>query len=206
MEAPPGEPGRRYSIFNVRTDPIAMKLSEKKTIRQIKQGNIQTFEQVFRDYYEALCLYANRYLKDLDLSEEAVQDVFFRIWKKRRSLNIHESLKSYLYASTRNKCLKMLRSEQMADKYNQYVRHTSPANVPTPVDELNAAELQRLIERTIGELPERTREIFRLNRYQGLKYAEIAEKLSISVKTVEANMGKALKLFRKNLNEYLKVI
>jgi len=183
-----------------------MKWSEKKTIREIKKGNIQTFERVFRDYYEELCYYANRYLKDLDLSEEAVQDVFFRIWKKRQSLNIHESLKSYLYASTRNKCLKMIRSEKMADKYYQYIKNSAPQNVATPVDELNAAELNTLIERTIKELPERTREIFRMNRYQGLKYAEIAERLSISVKTVEANMGKALKLFRKNLDEYLRVI
>ncbi|MBS3807772.1 MAG: RNA polymerase sigma-70 factor [Bacteroidales bacterium] len=183
-----------------------MKLSEKKTVREIKQGNIQTFERVFRDYYEELCYYANRYLKDLDLSEEAVQDVFFRIWTKRQSLNIHESLKSYLYASTRNKCLKMIRSDKMADKYYEYAKHTAPQKVSTPVDELNAAELNRLIERTIRELPGRTQEIFRLSRYQGLKYAEIAERLSVSVKTVEANMGKALKLFRKNLDDYLRVI
>ncbi|HKL38782.1 MAG TPA: RNA polymerase sigma-70 factor [Bacteroidales bacterium] len=183
-----------------------MKLSEKKTIREIQRGNIQTYERVFRDYYEELCYYANRYLKDLDLSEEAVQDVFFRIWKKRHTLHITESLKSYLYTSTRNKCLKMIRSQQMADKYSQYMKNTARQNVSTPIDELNAAELNKLIERTIKELPERTREIFSLNRYQGLKYSEIAEKLSISVKTVEANMGKALKLFRKNLDEYLRVI
>ena len=183
-----------------------MKFSEKKYIREIKRSNIQSFEHVFKDYYQELCHYATRYLKDLDLSEEAVQDVFFTIWQKRKSLNIRESIKSYLYTSVRNKCLKMIRSQQMADKYSQYIRQGPGQNVATPVDELNAAELSSLIEQTIQQLPERTQKIFRLNRYQGLKYAEIAERLSVSVKTVEAGMGKALKLFRKNLDEYLKVI
>lgn len=183
-----------------------MKRSEKKNIREIKKGNIQAFEVLFKTYYKDLCFYANHYLKDLDLAEEAVQDVFFNIWEKRSALNIKDSLKAYLYVSTRNKCLKMIRSENMATKYSNHIKHTGRQKVTTPVDELNAKELNLLIEETIRQLPERTREIFRMNRYQGLKYQEIAEKLSISVKTVEANMGKALKLFRKNLNEYLKVI
>jgi RNA polymerase sigma-70 factor (ECF subfamily) len=183
-----------------------MKRSEKKNIREIKKGNIHAFEVLFKTYYKDLCLYANHYLKDLDLAEEATQDVFFTIWEKRASLHINDSIKAYLYTSIRNKCLKMIRSENIAHKYSNHVKHAGRPKVTTPVDELNAKELNLLIEKTIGQLPERTREIFRMNRYQGLKYQEIADKLSISVKTVEANMGKALKLFRKNLDEYLKVI
>jgi len=188
------------------THRITMKPSEKKTIREIKNGNIQAFEVLFKTYYKDLCFYANHYLKDLDLAEEAVQDVFFNFWEKRSTLNIKDSLKAYLYISTRNKCLKMIRSENTATKYSNHIKHTGRQAVSTPVDELNAKELNLLIEETMNQLPERTRKIFRMNRYQGLKYQEIADKLSISVKTVEANMGKALKLFRKNLDEYLKVI
>lgn len=183
-----------------------MKSDEKKIIREIKKGDIQSFERLFKEHYEALTFYANRYLKDLDRSEEAVQDVFYSIWIKRGELNIRESIKSYLYTATRNKCLKMLRADQTADKYSEYMQKSDPQKVFTPVDELNAKELNSLIERTLGQLPRRTREIFKLNRYQGMKYTEIAEKMSISVKTVEANMGKALKIFRRNLDEYLKVI
>jgi len=183
-----------------------MKPGERKTIQEIKKGNIRSFELLFREYYKELCHYANHYMKDLDSSEEAVQDVFYTIWMKRDTLNIKDSVKSYLYVSTRNKCLKMIRSQNMAQKYSKYLQNTASPSVSTPVEELNAKELNALIERTVNDLPVRTREIFRLNRYQGLKYTEIAEKLSISVKTVEANMGKALKLFRKNLDEYLKVI
>ena len=153
-----------------------MKSTEKKTIREIRKGNIRTFELLFRDYYEELCLYANHYLKDMDLSEEAVQDVFFVIWQKRENLRISDSLKAYLYVSTRNKCLKMLRSERMANQYSNYVKNSASQSVATPVDELNARELDALIDRTINQLPERTREIFRMNRFQGLKYSEIAER------------------------------
>jgi RNA polymerase sigma-70 factor (ECF subfamily) len=182
-----------------------MKSSGKRTIREIQNGNIRTFERVFRAYYEELCHFANRYLKDLDASEEAVQDVFYNIWKQRKNINITTSLKSYLYASTRNKCLKMLREDKMQTQYSNYMKNTGTADATTPLDELNARELHLLIERTLNELPQKTRMIFKLSRYQGLKYVEIAEKLSISVKTVEANMGRALKTFRKKLDEYLKV-
>jgi len=199
-------PGGLFMTLLKPTHRITMKRSEKKNILDIKKGNIQAFEVLFKTYYKDLCFYANHYLKDLDLAEEAVQDVFFNIWEKRSALNIKDSFKAYLYISTRNKCLKMIRSENIATKYSNHIKHTGRQEVATPVDELNAKELNLLIEQTMSQLPERTREIFRMNRYQGFKYKEIADTLSISVKTVEANMGKALKLFRKNLDEYLKVI
>lgn len=183
-----------------------MNTSDKKLIKEVKKGDIKSFETLFKDYYEELCFYAKHYLKDLDQAEEAVQDVFFNIWKGREWIKIRQSVKSYLYTSTRNKCLKIIRSQNMADQYSDYIKNAPGEQVSTPVDELNAKELNLLIENTLKELPERAREIFRMNRFQGLKYGEIADKLSISVKTVESNMGKALKIFRKNLNEYLKVI
>lgn len=139
------------------------------------------------------------------MAEETVQDVFYSIWKNRNNLLIRESIHSYLYAATRNKCLKIIRSQKTAAKYSSYIKNTSRQQVSTPLDELNARELDMLIEQTLNELPERTGEIFKMNRFQGLKYTEIANKLSISVKTVEANMGKALKIFRRNLHEYLRV-
>ena len=182
-----------------------MNMKETKYIREIRNGNIDAFEKVFRLYYENLCLYANQYLKDLDLSEEAVQDVFFNIWMKRQQIHITDSLKSYLYAATRNKCLKIIRSQNQADKYSDYIKSRQVQQTHTPMHELTAKELNLIIERTLNSSPGRTGEIFRMSRFQNLKYEEIARRLSISVKTVESNMGKALKIFRKNLNEYLHV-
>ncbi|MFP4621724.1 MAG: RNA polymerase sigma-70 factor [Bacteroidales bacterium] len=186
--------------------PFRMKSADKQLLKKIKKGDVKSFEMLFRDYYEELCHYANRYLKDLDLAEEAVQDIFFSIWKNRESLQIKQSVKSYLYIATRNKCLKTIRSQNMAAQYSDYVKNAPHEQVTTPVDELNAKELNLLIERTLNQLPERMGKVFRMNRFQGLKYTEIADQLSISVKTVEANMGKALKIFRKNLDEFLRVI
>lgn len=183
-----------------------MKPTDKKLIKEIKKGDIKSFEILFKDYYEDLCVHATHYLKDLDLAEEAVQDVFFNIWKNKEHINIKQSVKSYLYVSTKNKCLKMIRSQNTANQYSNYIQNTPRQHVSTPVDELNVKELNLLIERTLKELPDKAREIFKMNRFQGLKYTEIADRLSISVKTVEANMGKALKIFRRNLNEFLKVI
>lgn len=184
-----------------------MNQTDKKLIKKVKKrDDIKSFEILFKDYYEELCLYANHYLQNLDMAEEAVQDIFFNIWENRDHIQIKESVKSYLYISTRNKCLKLIRSQNMANQYSDYIKNTPPEQVSTPVDELTAKELNVLIERTLKELPDRAREIFKMNRFQGLKYKEIANQLSISVKTVEANMGKALKIFRKNLNEFLQVI
>jgi|SRR6056297_568415 len=182
-----------------------MKISENKQIKQIKQGNIQTFEAVFRSYYEDLCLFAISYVKDKDLAEEIVQDVFYTIWEKRKELKITSSLRSYLFTSVKNKSLNYIRKEDSKQKYTTYIKNTKNDKVLTPYDEINTKELSQIIDLTIQRLPERTREIFKMNRFHGLAYKEIAEKLSISIKTVEANMGKALKIFRKALTEYQKV-
>ena len=179
-----------------------MKEEEDKIYQQIVSGDLKSFEILFKQHYENLCLYANKYLNDMDLAEQLVQDIFYIFWKNRTSISIQSSLKSYLYTATKNHCLKHIRSEKYKEKYISYKKSFPGSGVTTPVDELNAKELNSLIERTLKSLPEKTRNIFTLNRYQGLTYQEIAEKLSISIKTVEANMGKALKVFRKKLIDY----
>ncbi len=182
-----------------------MENSEKKILKAIRKGDIKAFEVLFKTYYKVLCLYAGLYVKDIDLAEEIVQELFYHIWKNREKLYINQSTKAYLYHATQNRCLKMIRSQQVASRYADYVKHAPAQQVSTPLDELNAKELDLIIEQTLNALPVRTEEIFRMNRFEGLKYAEIAQKLSISVKTVEANMGKALKVFYKKLHEYVQV-
>ena len=179
-----------------------MDLSEKKILKKLSKGDLSTFEKVFKMYYRELCFFAKKYVSDMDQAEEIVQDMFYIIWQNRENLNIKQSLKAYLFASTKNKCLKILRTKQYEEKYKNHIKQTDPGKVTTPYEELNAKEINILIEETLRSLPKRTKEIFKMSRYEGLKYQEIAKKLSISVKTVEANMGKALKLFRIKLTEY----
>lgn len=174
---------------------------DKAQIDAVKNGDIKVFEKLFRSIYPALCGYALKILKDPDQAEEIVQEVFYVFWKKRENILISTSLKSYLYKAVHNKCLHYIEHQAVVAKYNKHYEHTE-SGYYEPEDALQTGELYTAYKRTLRDLPERCRIIFQMSRKYGLKYHEIAEKLSISVKTVEANMGKALKAFRHSLAEY----
>jgi len=180
-----------------------MKSRNWKIFEEIREGNLITFENVFRKYYAPLCIYASKYIKDLDVAEEVVQELFYKLWEKRDKLNINVSLKSYLYRSVYNGCLQYLNHRTIEIKYEDYYRKHNKEYNNDASESVRMQELNDIINNTINSLPERCRKIFLLNRYEGLKYREIAEKLSLSVKTIEANMGKALKLLRRNLKNYV---
>jgi len=176
-------------------------MSEQFTLAAIKNGNIKAFEELFRALYPPLCGYALKILKDKSLAEEIVQEVFYQLWKKKDDLLITGSLNSYLFKAVYNKSLHFLEHKQVESKYAANVLITEAEN-----HSINAAmqtgEVYQIYKRTLNQLPHRCRKIFQMNRDFGLKYHEIAEKLSISVKTVEADMGKALKAFRHSLADY----
>lgn len=169
---------------------------------RIKQDDLQEFEKLFKLFYKPLCHYANKFLRDMDIAEEIVQEFFYNYWKNRQTMNIQISIKSYMYRAIRNNSLKYLEHLAVVKKYENNYKETNLVEASIDVDSLELEELNEIIEATLNELPERCSQIFKLSRFEGLKYNEIAEKLSISVKTVEANMGKALQLFRKNLSHY----
>ena len=169
----------------------------------ITKGNLKAFEELFRKYYSLLCNYAFKYLRDMDKCEEIIQDLFYTVWDKRGEIKIQTSVKSYLYRSVYNNSINYLKHRSIEYRYRQHVMESDNNTSPEVTNEIFADELSEIIENTLNELPERSRTIFNLNRFEGLKYHEIAEKLSLSVKTIEANMSKALKLFRKNLREFM---
>jgi len=178
---------------------------ETDTVKQLSFIDLQSFEVLFRQYYQMLCSYAIRFVDDGDTAEEIVQDLFYRLWEKRAELQINTSVKSYLFSAVHNRCLKFIEHRNVELKYrNYYLKHESEIDSEQH-DAHSVHELQGIIDKTLNSLPERCGRIFRLNRFEGLKYHEIAQKLSISVKTVEANMGKALKLLRKNLKNYVEI-
>ena len=159
------------------------------------------YELVFRQYYESLCHYANSWMKDMDAAEEVVQNTFVKLWEKRESLKLEVSVKSYLYKAVYHASLNEIKHQKVKDKYIKMKGNEEPSGELR--SESSLRELERRIEAALTKLPEQCRLVFQLSRFEHLKYREIAEVLNISVKTVENQMGKALKLMRQNLSDYL---
>ncbi|MDF1576389.1 MAG: RNA polymerase sigma-70 factor [Bacteroidales bacterium] len=162
----------------------------------------RAFEELFRTYFTPLMSFSMRILGDEDDAREVVHQVFINLWEKRNRLDLATSLKSYLFTSVNNRSLNVIRDR----------RKFSGEEVPDRAGDLDvsaqieAMELEEKIRTAIEALPERCREIFELNRFEGLKYGEIAGKLDISVKTVENQMTKALKILREQLGKYLSIL
>jgi len=186
-------------------EQVMLRPTETGDMKQLPFKDIQSFELLFREYYQMLCSYAYRFVNDADTAEEIVQELFYKLWEKRSEIQINTSEKSYLYSAVHNRCLKFIEHRNVESRYKSYyLTHESEVD-NAPHQNSNVNELQNIIDQTINTLPERCGRIFRLNRFEGLKYQEIADKLAISIKTVEANMGKALKILRKNLKDYVEI-
>jgi RNA polymerase sigma-70 factor (ECF subfamily) len=183
-----------------------VQLTEQEIVGAIRQGNDRIFEVVFRKYYQSLCNYANSMLKELDEAEEIVQNLFSGIWEKRADLEINVSLKSYLYRAVHNHCLNRIKHLKIREEYQQYADNYYETSYESVNQIVIKNELERKIDEAIERLPEQCRLIFRLSRFEELKYHEIAEQLGISPKTVENQIGKALKILRTELAEYLPLL
>lgn len=180
-------------------------LSDILIIKKIKEGDIKAFESLFKLYYSPLSLYAASITGNMDTAEEIIQDLFYTIWRDKEHLQILYSLKSYLYKSIRNRSLQYLEHKKIENKYNDFVLSGKPQTGTSPQDEVEYKELERIINLTISSLPDRRQQIFKMHRFQGFKYTEIAEQLSLSVKTVEAEMTKALNSLRKEVENYTRI-
>jgi len=180
-----------------------MNLFDLHIQKKILAGDIREFERLFMKYYDPLCHHAGKILNDMDAAEDLVQEFFYKFWKNRESFALKLSLNAYLYQSIRNNALHQIGHlairKNYAEKVLREFREDVPANLQADLD---LDELDKTIQATLQQMPERCSRVFRLNRFEGKKYHEIAEILSVSVKTVEADMGKALQIFRKALREY----
>lgn len=186
-------------------DSPGLSPDEPPLLRRLALGEVAAFEAIFWAYYKPLCRFALRYVPTGEIAEELVSDVLTRLWQDRHTLDVRFSLRAYLFAAVKNTCLNHLKS--------QFARHPpasddSPealaagAHAPAPHAALEYAELERLIEAGIGQLPPACRTIFSLSRKAGLSYEEIAGSLGISKKTVKAQMGIALRKLRRHLHRH----
>lgn len=173
------------------------------TLKKIKEGDIKTFEYVFRLHYRPLCLYAQGITGRKEAAEEIVQELFYTIWKERENLQILRSLKSYLYGAVKNQSLQYHEHYNVRERYRQQILSSQvEISDSDPHERMEYKELEDIINRTLKKLPDRRGRIFKMHRLEGLKYKEIAEKLSLSVKTVEAEMSKTYRTLREEIEKY----
>ncbi|WP_310588008.1 RNA polymerase sigma-70 factor [Runella sp. SP2] len=189
-----------------RRESYYVQLSDTQILIAIREGDERVFEQVFRKYYGGLCTYGRSILRDEEESEEIVQNVFVGIWEKRAELEITQSLKSYLYRAVHNHCLNRIKHQKVRDEHQQYTLYSQEEAYESVSQTVYKNELESELAKAIGKLPEQCRVIFKLSRFEELRYQEIADQLGLSVKTVENQIGKALKILRTELADFLPVV
>jgi len=172
-----------------------------KTLLDLKAGDEIAFDVVFKLYYGRLCAFASQYVPKANY-EEIVQDVMMWLWENRQTIANEMSLKSLLFAITKNKCLNSLAHQQIRQRvheklYQKFITQFEDPNFYIP------NELMEKLDQAIKNLPENYRKTFEMNRFDDLTYKEIAEKLNISEKTIAYRISQALKILRKELKEYL---
>lgn len=181
-----------------------MSINDPRIARKIARGDIKAFEELFHRYYPGMCSYSESIVHIPEVAEEVVQDVFYNIWKNKDALHITTSWQSYLYRSVFNNSMMYLRKAKREQPLEDHLAELQAGTGEDMDEKMDTDAMNALIIYTLDSLPERTREIFTLSRFEGMKYKEIADKLEISVKTVEANMGKALKALRTSLTDFRK--
>jgi len=182
---------------------------DQNEIRKLISGDESVFERIFNLYYTALIFFAKEYVIVEDQAREIVQEAFIKLWEKRQSLSTDSNIKAYLYITTRNLCLNYLDHIRVGQRFKRMKErdiltlelNSIALNDPT-AEHLIASELESQIEKLIEELPEQNRKVFKMHRYDDMKYSEIAQQLNISVKAVEAHISRALKHLRDHLREY----
>ena len=183
-----------------------MILSESETVEVLQQEDTVVFERIFKNYYESLCNYANSFTSDMDEAEEVVQTTFITLWEKRNHIDIHTSVKSYLYQAVRNQCLNKIKHDQVKQTHFEYITYQNNIESPDGYQNMIGKELNEMINVSINSLPPQCRTVFMLSRFENYSYAEIAKELNLSVKTIENHMGKALRIMRTQLIDYLPLI
>jgi RNA polymerase sigma-70 factor (ECF subfamily) len=166
---------------------------------RVESDDYRAFEAIFKLTYPSLCTYANRIVKDHEVTEELVDDVFCNVWRNRKKIRINASFRSYLLASVRNKafdCLRKIKNRRNSalDTVTEVANGQSIA-----LEEIIFEELNQQIEGAIQAMPRQCRTIFQMSRNENLRYKEIAAILGISIKTVDTQMGRALKHLRKTV-------
>ena len=183
-----------------------MEVQERSMAPLVFNGEAETFEKLFKTHFKSLYAYAFTIVKEEMAAEEMVQNVFFKIWEKKAGLDILSPALPYLYKSVYHESLNYLKHQKVKAAYHAHTVYLMKNETEQASKKIMLSELEQQINKALSELPEQCRTIFQMSRFEELKYQEIADKLGLSIKTVENQMGKALKILRLKLVDYLPFI
>ncbi len=174
-------------------------ITDQQILDGLANDDKKVFDYLFDRYYVEICRHSFRFTGLEEISEEIAQDIFVYLWEKRKEISINTSLKAYLYKAAGNRSLNYIKSQHARQKFEDVDTSFSPLTVShsSSDSDLNYEELKSIVQKGVASLPDRCRAIFSLSRNAGLTYAEIAKELEISPKTVEVQMGIALKKLRE---------
>ena len=170
---------------------------------QLKAGSADAYKKIFNQYYKPLCSFAKKFVFDLAVAEDIVQDLFVKFWVQRSEIHLKTSLKAYLFQSAKNECLNYLKHQSVKEKYKMHIANASTDRFFN--DNLEEEEINQLIYLTIESLPPRCKQVFEMSRFDGKSIEEIALELSVSPNTIKNQLVSALKRIRQALenNEFL---
>lgn len=177
-------------------------VDDRELLARLRAGETNAFDAIFRANYALLVRVAESMLRERATAEEIAQDVMLELWRRREALDVTDSVRGYLLQATRNRSLNHLRHRAIEKRSEPQLIEGTAQSVPTDAG-TREAEIEVALQAAVAELPERCRQVFELSRVEGLKYAEIATRLGISVKTVEVQMGKALRVLRERLRPWM---
>lgn len=187
-----------------------MLTNEGEIIAKLKSGNIEVFEMLYKEMQPRLFAFARKFTNDPDSARDLVQEVFIDLWDKIADLQINSSVRAYLFSMVHNKCLNQIRSQKVHDKYASYTEIKLKESELFYFDANEAVhssiflkDIQQILDKGINQLPEGCREVFKMSRLEGLENKQIAEKLDLSVRTVENQIYRALRVLKESLSDYL---
>ena len=181
-------------------------------LSQLKAGSESAFEHIFKIDYQRIVGFCEQFIEDKDQSQNIAQEAFVKLWLNRSQLESVNGIHSFLYTAAKTDCLNYLKHQKVINRHRDLQLQAKEAELNREIlesfdfNQLELMELEKLINQAIEELPEKCRLVFRLSRIEGKKKNEIANELEISVKSVEANITRALKTLKLKLSAYLPAI
>jgi len=177
--------------------------NERCWIELIREGDEDAFELLFKEYYEQLTRFSWRFVKCKAVAEGLVQDIYSDLWENRENLELTGCIRPYLYKVVKNHSLNHIKHQEVQNKYDPMWMDQKEVSMNNYEKEYRKEQIRKAVQQAVEKLPERSRMTYKLHRHDGLTYKEIAEIMDVSVKTVESQMTRTLKLLREQLAHLL---